>query len=78
MANNDERKSTLITQRSPVTSPINTLIGKINEFIYVVIKQKIRVSEQELVQLIRYFGIQVPRINGQVDSDYIKSREFVN
>lgn len=46
---------------------INKVIGKINEFIHVIVKQKIKLPEKELVNLLKYFGIQIPKVNGCVD-----------
>ena len=45
-------------------SIVNETIQKLNELVYVLFKQKIKLEEGILSNLFRYFKIQIPKVNG--------------
>ncbi len=60
-------------------SLINETVLKINELVYVLFKQKVKIDENYLTTLFRYFKIPVPKVNGtSLDLTEVKKPDFMN
>ena len=60
-------------------SLINETILKINELVYALFKQKIKIDENYLTSLFRYFKIPIPKVNGtSLDLTEVKKPDFMN
>ena len=60
-------------------SAINQTINKVNELVMILFKQKMKSSDQQIIKLLKFFGIPIPRGNGVVlDTKVIKMPDFLH
>lgn len=58
-------------------SPINQTIQRVNEVVLTLFKGKIKSSDQNIIKLLRFFQIPIPRGNGVVlDTNVLKQPDF--
>lgn len=48
-------------------SEINRVIKHINHFVFLVFKQRAKLSDNQYISLFKFFGINPPKINGMLD-----------
>lgn len=57
---------------------VNQTIEKANQIIMVLFKQKMKPDEQTMINLLKYFGIQIPKGNGMIlDVAELKKPDFL-
>ena len=59
-------------------SDINRVIRKINHFVVLVFKQRAKLSDSQYITLLKFFNIAVPKVNGLLDHNAFKQREFMH
>ena len=58
-------------------SDINRVIKRINHFVFLVFKQRAKLSDNQYIQLFKFFNINPPRVNGMLDHGSFKNKEFM-
>jgi hypothetical protein len=48
-------------------SDINKVIKRINHFVFLVFKQRAKVTDSQYISLFKFFGIPPPKVNGMLD-----------
>ena len=57
---------------------INQTIQKVNQVVLVLFKQKMKIEEQQIIKLLKFFGVPVPRGNGlTIDLAELKKPDFL-
>jgi len=52
---------------------INEVFNRINEIVYILFKQKHKADEDMMLGMLKFFGVQIPKVNGQaIDLQEIK------
>lgn len=57
---------------------INRVIRRINHFVILVFKQRAKLSDTQYLSLLKFFNITVPKVNGMLDHNAFKQRDFMH
>lgn len=59
--------------------PINRTIARVNEVVFVLFKQKVKIEPNQVIPLLKYFQVPVPKVNGiSLDLAECKKPDFLN